>query len=304
MRKVKAAWNRGLVKHVLILFLLAGGMVLDSPARGAEDPDELYREGRYAEAREIYARSDMEHPKDLRYRYNRGCAQYQAGDYRGAMAAFSSVLRRAQDREIRFKSAYNLGNTAFKMDNPGLAVEYYRQALRIDPGKENARYNLEIALRAWEARKKEREKKEKGPGRDGGRKDGADTSGQEEKDRKKAPPEQGSQKDDDRKGPEDSQESRKKSESAGAQGEKKDAAQTHTGGSDEDASEDLSGELQVRGPIGEPVEPTEQASTGVSSMDRRKAEALLDNVAEDRSKFLRWQMSQKSGRQVASGKDW
>jgi len=304
MRKKKdALWNRGQGRHLLMLFLLAGGTVLGSPAQGAQDPDELYRKGRYAEAQEIYARSDMDHPRDLRYRYNRGCAQYQAGDYQGAMAAFSSVLRRAEDREIRFKSAYNLGNATFKMDDPGLAIEFYRQALRIDPGQENARHNLEIALRAREAQKKEKEKKEEGARRQRARKDGADTSGQEKGGETKSP-DSGPQKDGDRKGAGDPQETQRGSQTAGDQDGKKETGKGHSGDSEEHVPEDLSGELQARETLPEPTEPMKEGAAAVSSMDRKKAEALLDNVAEDRSKFLRRQMSQKACRQAASGKDW
>jgi Ca-activated chloride channel family protein len=68
---------------ILLLFL--------SFAQGecAENPDELYEQGRFAEAAEAYANRDMDNPKDIRYRYNRGCADYQASDFKGAMAAFS-----------------------------------------------------------------------------------------------------------------------------------------------------------------------------------------------------------------------
>jgi len=39
-------------------------------------------------------------------------------------------------------------------------------------------------------------------------------------------------------------------------------------------------------------------------MDRKKAEALLDNVKEDRSKYLELQTPKGKRRGVLSGKDW
>ena len=39
-------------------------------------------------------------------------------------------------------------------------------------------------------------------------------------------------------------------------------------------------------------------------LDRKKAEALLDNLKEDRSRFLRFQIPEDKRRGVKSGKDW
>jgi hypothetical protein len=45
------------------------------------------------------------------------------------------------------------------------------------------------------------------------------------------------------------------------------------------------------------------AQTSMTLMDQKKAEALLDNIQEDRSRMMRLQT--KDRRQgVASGKDW
>jgi hypothetical protein len=39
-------------------------------------------------------------------------------------------------------------------------------------------------------------------------------------------------------------------------------------------------------------------------LDRKKAEALLDNLEEDRSRFLRFQIPEDKKQGVQSGKDW
>ena len=120
----------------------------------AENPDELYGQGRFAEAAKGYADQDMDNPRDIRYRYNRGCADYQASDFKGAMAAFSSVLKRTDDPETRVKAGFNLGNAAYKKGDFAAAIAYYQQAIVLDPANGNARYNLELALRELEKQKK------------------------------------------------------------------------------------------------------------------------------------------------------
>ena len=52
-------------------------------------------------------------------------------------------------------------------------------------------------------------------------------------------------------------------------------------------------------------EEDDQASGATMSMiDRRKAEALLDNVKENRTRFLQFQVPEEKKRGVSSGRDW
>jgi Ca-activated chloride channel family protein len=295
--------NTGRGKRLLICILLGVGLLLVSPAHGAEDPDDLYRQGRFAEAQKIYARSDMDHPKNLRYRYNRGCADYQAGDYKGAMAAFSSVLRRAEDREIRFRAVYNLGNAAFEQGDAASAADYYRQAIRIDPDQGNARHNLELALRKLEAQKKEKEEKQKSSGQEGDRKS-PQREGEKGKGQEKPPPNTSSEKDRDQETDPDKKDAGTTPEEKKGEDEGKEPGQGPDQKNDQKSPEDLSGELKLREGLPEQGEQEERPDRAGSLMERKKAEALLDNVTEDRSKFLRLQMPEGKRRGAASGKDW
>ncbi|MBW2167566.1 MAG: tetratricopeptide repeat protein, partial [Deltaproteobacteria bacterium] len=55
-----------------------------------ENPEELYQQGHYKKAEQAFIKKDMDHPKDVRNRYNRGCASFQNANYEGASAAFRS----------------------------------------------------------------------------------------------------------------------------------------------------------------------------------------------------------------------
>ena len=109
--------------------ILFFGFLYPCLALAAENPGELYRQGRFEEAEKSYSRFDMDNPNDIRYRYNRGCAAYLNSDFKGAVAAFYSLLSRSDNEEIQFKAAYNLGNTAIKTDNFESAVEQYKEAI-------------------------------------------------------------------------------------------------------------------------------------------------------------------------------
>ena len=271
-------------RRFVIFLLVVIGIFLGAPvlAAGDENPDELYRLGRFAEAEKIYADSDMDNPKDLRYRYNRGCANYQGADYKGATAAFSSVLRRAKDSKTQVKAAYNLGNTAFKQGDFASAAAHYKKAILIDPESENARFNLEIALRKLEKQKKEQ--------KEGNKKDHSKNGKKGKGEGESSPDKSAENKDSQDK----DQQDKKKGEDQG-QDTKPDE--------EKGPPKDLSGDLQPREALPQ-KEKNEGSAQAISLMDRKKAEALLDNVKEDRSKYLEFQTPKGKRRGVLSGKDW
>jgi len=278
-----------------ILFL---GFFYACLALAAENPDELYGQGRFEEAEKAYSRSDMDNPKDIRYRYNRGCAAYQNSDFKGAMAAFSSVLRRSDDEEIQFKADYNLGNAAFKEGNFESAVEQYKEALLSNPESEDAKYNLELALRELEKLKKKKSEKQKKEGQKetGQSKDTGDNSSSGDKGED---PEQKQAQGQDQKNSKDQKQSGKQEDDKKKSHERPDEGQK----AEQDTSRDLSGDLRPLQAMAEQDEDQTPDQPG-AVLDRKKAEALLNNLKEDRSRFLRFQIPEDKRRGVKSGKDW
>jgi Ca-activated chloride channel family protein len=292
-------------------------LILSPHAQAAQDPDELYRQGNFAEAEKAYAASDMDHPKDLRYRYNRGCAAYQNADYQGAMAAFSSVLRRSRaeegrNSETRFKAAYNLGNAAFKLGDFKSAVAYNKEAILCNHESEDAKYNLELSMMEMEKQEKNKtEQSETKPQEDSGKsedqddqsKTGTKEKGPDNKAEEKSVNQEKSQEPSQAQDQKDAK-SQSKSGQQGESEQKKTTSADHGQEAGQDSPKDLSGELKaMQGFEGEDKE--DQASGQVmSGTDKKKAEALLDNIKEDRSRFLRFQVPKDKEHGVESGKDW
>ena len=272
----------------MFLFLL-----ITTPVLGETGPDELYRQGKYAEARDVYSRLDMDNPGDVRFRYNKGCAAYQAGDYDAAGAAFKSVLHRARSDDMKFRTLYNLGNTAFRQGDFSSAAGYYKDAIVLDPDSSDARYNLELALAAGEKQQQSSEDEPGGDQKDGSQQEKASDNGrkQDGSDDGKAGDSQGDQSE------KDAEKNARDQEKSGEGTE-----ESQTAGSDEgEEQEDLSGELSgpQQGSTGT-MQP-DRGETGGSSMDEQRSEALLDNITEDRSRLYRHERG-RSG--PASGKDW
>jgi len=270
--------ERQLFKHTEILTLLFV-LILSAVALAAEDPDELYRQGRFTEAGKAYTHLDMDHPKDIRFRYNRACAAYQNSDYKGATAAFSSVMRRTKDKEIRFKTAYNLGNTAFKQGDFATAVACYKQAITYNPENKDAGYNLELALIQQEKQKKDKAKDQKKQSQKGA------SQSQNKKNKSK-----------DNKGKKNSD----------RQSQDKTPEQKASQGQDQQDKKDRSGDLKPLQAMPKKGNAEGDKNTGqaMPAIDRKKAEALLDNLKEDRSRLMRFQVPEDKRYGVQSGKDW
>ena len=296
-------------KYIEILTLLFV-LILSAMALAAEDPDELYRQGRFTEAEKAYTHLDMDHPKDIRFRYNRACAAYQNSDYKGATAAFSSVLRRSKDKEIRFKAAYNLGNTAFKQGDFATAVAYYKQAITYNPENEDASYNLELALIQQEKQKKNKTKDQNKQSRERSSQSqnkenkSEDNKGKKDSDKQSQDktPEQKASQGQDQQDKKYRSESGKKGESKQEKSMENDRGQK----AEQESPKDLSGDLKPLQAMPKDGNTEEDKNPGqaMSAVDRKKAEALLDNLKEDRSRFMRFQVPNDKRYGVQSGKDW
>ncbi len=247
------------------------------------DPDNLYKEKRYAEAEKIYAIKDMNHPKDIRYRYNRGCAAYKYGNFKAARAAFESVAMRTKDKSILAKTLYNLGNTAFKQGDLSSAANYYKRAIILDPNNMNARYNLELTLdRLKDKKDKQKNSRKKGDKR-GKRKHTQKRRTDKNTDK--------AQNNKNMQNPENN-----KTGTKGKNQKKQANANLPT------QPKDLSGKLAGPESRGQKQSPNNMPVSR-QTMDRKKAEALLDNVEDNPADFMKFNLPREKNL-APSGKDW
>jgi Ca-activated chloride channel family protein len=205
---------------------------------------------------------------------------------------------REQADEIHFKAAYNLGNTAFKKGDFESAAAHYKQAILKNPENSDAKYNLELALRELE-KTKENKSPEGGssPQKDThqpGDKGDQSNTGEKEQGQDKQSQAQDQQRNEKEKAASDEQETSRQPKATGKDEVEKD---------EPDSSKDLSGALDSLSDMPEQKQDDSLNQSGLL-LDRKKAEALLDNLKEDRSRFLRFQIPEDKKHGVQSGKDW
>ena len=118
--------------------------------------NKFYEKKRYAEAEVEYRKALQANPSSEKAQFNlatalmrQGSVTAQENDDKNPMKQAEGILtnlaKGAQDKQLRGKASYDLGNIAYGRQDYGKAVEFYKQALRCNPDDEQARQNLRLA---------------------------------------------------------------------------------------------------------------------------------------------------------------
>ena len=136
-----SAVNILLTTALLPLFCFA-----QSPEKLIREGNKSYREKKYNEAEIRYRKSLEKKQNDFTGNYNLGNALYQEGKLEEAKGYFEAAAANKSADKTKLAQAYhNLGNTYLKNQKYAESVQSYKQALRLNPGDNDTRYNLAYA---------------------------------------------------------------------------------------------------------------------------------------------------------------
>ena len=137
---------------VLLLLALAGLVVLAcgrSEAVANNDGNEAFYNEDYEQAQQQYEVAQSESPEIPEPVYNSANVYYRNSDYQSASSNLQRALLEA-DAELAQSGLFNQGNTFFKTEEMERAIEFYKEVLRRDPDDQDAKHNLELALKELE----------------------------------------------------------------------------------------------------------------------------------------------------------
>jgi Ca-activated chloride channel family protein len=132
----------------------------DQYARHNNEGNRLAQEGRLDEALNRYQTARVERPGAPEVDYNIGNVLHQKEVYDTALMAYQDALGRLRGSLVP-NTYYNMGNTLFRQGEYESAVEAYKRALIENPVDQDAKFNLELALKQMTADSSQQQQQEK-----------------------------------------------------------------------------------------------------------------------------------------------
>jgi Ca-activated chloride channel homolog len=156
------------MKRVLfvLLFLVGDPTVapaadwLSRPMKEVDEGNAQFGDKHYQQALEHYEEAEEVLNQEPRIHFDRGAALLMLDRHKEAREAFLHAVG-TRDPGLKKNNFYNIGNTFLSEQLFPEAISYYRRALEIDPNYDDARFNLELAIRAIEQKDKQSSKDSK-----------------------------------------------------------------------------------------------------------------------------------------------
>lgn len=164
INKIKAS-NR-LITAMLAVMMLTAALPAQARDNGPKmtkqervclrNGNKLYEKKRYAEAEVEYRKALQANPASEKAMFNLATALMRQGSVTAsqddknnpmnqAEELLTHLAKGAQDKHLRGKAFYDLGNIAYGRQDYGKAIELYKHALRCNPDDDQARRNLRLA---------------------------------------------------------------------------------------------------------------------------------------------------------------
>lgn len=115
----------------------------------------------YAGAIEAYQRAQESSPDLPEPFYNSGNAQHRQESYDDALSSYDQAQLNAGE-ELTGGIHFNRGNVHVNREAYGEAAEAYKEVLRLNPDDEDAKRNLELALRHMQQEQEQQEQQQQG----------------------------------------------------------------------------------------------------------------------------------------------
>lgn len=131
---------------VLLAILAAPGQASGQTVRAhVAEGNEAYAKMQYPDAEAQYKKALEKNASSKEAQFNLGDAYYRQGRHDEAVKSYASAEALAARKLDKSASLYNSGNALLKAGKASESIEVYKQALRLNPADDDARYNLEYA---------------------------------------------------------------------------------------------------------------------------------------------------------------
>lgn len=129
------------------LFIALPALVTAQDENAAiREGNKQYKQGQFEQALPAYQKAVAQNPQNAIARYNLANARYRTGNLPEAEKSFDELIEKIPEKTYKEKGYYNKGVTLTKQKKLQESIEAYKNALKLDPADEDARFNLQKAL--------------------------------------------------------------------------------------------------------------------------------------------------------------
>ena len=108
--------------------------------------NELYDKKQFSDAEAEYRKS-LEKEKDrVEGSFNLGNAVHKQQRFDEAIQQYHQAMGKTDDKNLRSQLYYNMGNSYFEANQYQESINAYKNALKLNPNDEDAKYNLAYAM--------------------------------------------------------------------------------------------------------------------------------------------------------------
>jgi tetratricopeptide (TPR) repeat protein len=135
------------ILFVLILFAIVSQESFSQSLRGlVNEGVENYNEGNFSDAEVNFKKGVEKSPESFEAKFNLGDAYFKQERFDEAIKSYNSAMAFAKDDLDTARVHYNIGNSLLKAQKINESIEEYKKSLKLNPGDQEAKYNLSYAL--------------------------------------------------------------------------------------------------------------------------------------------------------------
>jgi Ca-activated chloride channel homolog len=134
------------MKNLFVAVLTCSCFAATAQTNSISQGNELYKAGQFEQAEIQYRKALESDPNNTTAMYNLANALHKQGKHEEAIRINGTLAKVAKENTLKSSAYYNQGVSYTKLNNLEASIESYKNALRQNPGDQQARENLEKAL--------------------------------------------------------------------------------------------------------------------------------------------------------------
>ena len=147
--------------NLRILFLIIFAVFLGaSSLNDARKANDAFNSGDYEKAAELYRQAITESPDDPRLHFNLGSALAKMGEAEAAVQAFQSAKELMDNPEDKARADYNAGTVLSNAEMYDEALDFYKNAMRNDPGDSDVKHNYEMSVKKQQEQEQDQQQQD------------------------------------------------------------------------------------------------------------------------------------------------